>query len=152
MSSNDYPLPAFHFKVVFSGTGGTWEDTAFKDVSEFGAKVETETISEGGESGEKYIVPKGVKYKNLVLKRGIAGSDSELVQWCKSVIEGNFNTPISLMQISLQLLDEAHEPVRVWTFYDAYPVSWDIEAFSAMENKVAIEKIEFCYHSMKREQ
>ncbi|MBL0701107.1 MAG: phage tail protein [Desulfosarcina sp.] len=151
MKQEEYPLPSFNFKVIFSGPAGTWEDTSFKEVSEFGSKVETEKIIEGGDAGQAYTVPKSVAYKNLILKRGIAGISSQLVKWCKSVLEEGFNKPIVPMQISVQLLNESQEPVRVWVFENAYPVSWDVEGFNSMENKVAIEKIEFCYHFFKRE-
>lgn len=149
MPGNDYPPPAFHFKVAFAAMGGVF-DTSFQDVSGIKASIETETYRELGENGFVYQLPKPPTYPNLVLKRGIAGLDSPLVQWCKSVFEGDFAQPIKTMEMMVYLMDENAIPQRAWGFTDAFPVSWDVDSFNSTKNEVAIETIELRYHGLTR--
>lgn len=149
MPGNDYPPSAFHFKVVFAASAGMF-DTSFQDVSGIKASVETETYRELGENGVVYQLPKPPTYPNLVLKRGIAELDSPLVQWCKSVFEGDFAQPIKTMEMMVYLMDENSIPKRAWGFADAFPVSWDVDSFNSTKNEVAIETIELRYNGLTR--
>lgn len=144
----DYPVPAFHFKVGFALT--MLMDTSFQDVSGIGSEVTTEEVVEGGENRYVHRLPVSVKHPQLVLKRGIAEFNSPLVVWCRSVFEGGFNLPILPKMMTVFLLNETQEPVRVWTFANAYPVNWEIEEFNSTKNDVAIEKIELSYNYSNR--
>lgn len=144
-----YPLPAFHFKVKF-GTGTSGGDTSFQEVSGIGSELEVEAVQEGGENRFVHQLPAAVKHPKLVLKRGIAKSDSPLVTWCKAVLEEDYVKPIETKDLEVELLNEEHDPVRSWSFGNAYPVNWDVEAFNATKNEVAIEKIELVYSFSKR--
>ncbi len=145
---DDYPLPAFYFKVVFAATLGT-SDTSFQEVSGISAEMETEPVVEGGNQYVRQL-PKSIKHGNLVLKRGIAGMTSPLVIWCRSVLEANFMLPIVTMPISVYLMNEAEIPVRAWAFTDAYPVKWNVDSFNSMKNEVAIETVELSYMYFSR--
>jgi len=140
---SDYPLPAFHFKVVFAATLGL-SDTSFQEVSGISSEIETEPVIEGGNQYVRQL-PKSVKHTNLVLKRGIADMTSPLVIWCSTVIESDFMLPIVPMLITVYLMDESQLPVRAWTFSDAYPVKWNVDSFNSTKNEVAIETIELSY-------
>ncbi|MCO7226561.1 phage tail protein [Pleionea sp. CnH1-48] len=147
--SNDYPPPAFQFKVVFSATAG-FADSSFQEVSGIGSEIETEDIVEGGENRYVHRLPKAVKHPKLVLKRGVAKLTSPLVIWCKSVLEADFLVPIVPMPLLIFLNNENSIPVRIWSFANAYPVNWDLEAFNSTKNEVAIEKIELSYNYSNR--
>lgn len=149
MLGSDYPLSAFHFKVVFAATAGM-TDTSFQDVSGIQATIETETYQELGENGRVYQLPKPPTYQPLVLKRGIASMTSPLVLWCKSVFEGNFSKPIMTMEMMVYLMNENQLPERAWGFTDAFPVKWEVESFNSSKNEVAIETIELRYNSLTR--
>ena len=41
-----YPLPAFHFKLVFTQAPG--KDTAFQEVSGIGSEIDVQEVAEGG--------------------------------------------------------------------------------------------------------
>ncbi len=144
-----YPLPAFHFQVVFGGSG-SGGDTSFQEVTGMTAELELETVLEGGENRFVHQLPKAAKYPKLVLKRGVAQSNSALVQWCKSVLEEDYGQAIEPRQVELRLLNEEREAVRCWCFTNAYPVSWEVEAFNSTKNEVAIEKIELVYSHFER--
>lgn len=144
-----YPPSAFHFKVVFSAFAGQ-SDTSFQEVSGIGSEIDLEEVVEGGENRYVHRLPKAVKHPKLVLKRGIAGLASPLVLWCKSVLESGLAVPIMPMPIMVYLLDEEHNPIRGWSFANAYPVNWEIDGFNSTKNEVAIEKIELSYNYANR--
>lgn len=149
LKSDGYQPAAFHFKVVFSATAGM-TDTSFQEVSGIGSEVETEEVVEGGENRYVYRLPKAVKHPKLVLKRGIAKMSSPLVIWCRSVMEAGFIIPIVPMPILVFLLNENGIPIRAWSFANAYPVNWEVDAFNSTKNEVAIEKIELSYNYSNR--
>lgn len=143
-----YPPSAFYFKLSF--TDSPSEDNSFQEVSGIGSEIDIQEVVEGGENRFVHRLPKGVKHPLLSLKRGIAGTDSNLVQWCKSVLEGDFIKPIVTKNLDVFLLDEKSNPLRSWSFADAYPVKWEIDSFNSTKNEVAIEKIELSYTSSER--
>jgi phage tail-like protein len=147
-ASSDYPLPAFHFSVVFTKFPGM--DTAFQEVSGIGSEIDIQEVVEGGENGFVHRLPKGIKHPLLVLKRGIADATSILAHWCKDVLEGEFIEPIQTRDITVFLLDQNQVPVRGWEFTNTYPVKWEIDSFNSTKNEVAIETIELSYNSSKR--
>ena len=148
-SSDDYQPSAFYFKVAFAATAGM-SDTSFQEVSGIGSEIETEPYTEGGENRYVHQLPKSVKHPKLVLKRGIAKSTSPLVVWCRSVFEGGFSAPIMPMAMMVYLMNENKEPIRAWSFANAYPVNWEVETFNSTKNEVAIEKIELNYNYSNR--
>lgn len=143
-AADQYPLPAFHFKVTFSDLGGGG-DTSFQEVTGISSEMETEVYVEGGENRFVYQLPKAIKHPNLILKRGLTQRDSPLVEWCRSTLEMDFTEPITPMSIRVVLLNEKGEPARAWFFANAYPVKWEVESFNSTKNEVAIEKIELSY-------
>ncbi|MBI1395194.1 MAG: phage tail protein [Betaproteobacteria bacterium] len=144
-----YPPSAFHFRVSFAGIR-TSEDASFQEVSGIGTKIETEEVREGGENAFVHMLPKKVTHTNLVLKRGIASIDSELVTWCQdTAVGGLFDIRPKLVHV--HLLDAKQTTLHGWTFANAYPVRWELGAFNSQENKVAVETIELAYAYWMRE-
>jgi phage tail-like protein len=147
-TSQDYPLPSFYFRVEFDTKFGG-ADTSFQDVSGIETEMETESIVEGGSQYVR-LLPKSIKHKNLVLKRGIAGLSSPLVRWCTMALERNFVEPIVPSRVNVYLLNGEGNKVCGWAFSNAYPVKWSVGAFNSTKNEVAIETIELCYLSSSR--
>lgn len=146
--ANVYPLPAFHFKLVFTQAPG--KDTAFQEVLGIGSEIDVQEVVEGGENRFVHRLPKGVKHPLLSLKRGIADLKSPLVKWCIAVLEGDFVKPIETREVKVYLLDQNQRPVRGWSFTNAYPVKWEIDSFNSTKNEAAIEKIELSYNDSVR--
>ncbi len=142
-----WPIPAFHFKVVF---GSDSDDAAFQEVSGIGSQIETEPFLEGGENRFTYQLPKSIKNSNLLLRRGITGMDSTLVKWCKSFFYHDFKEALKPKDLLVHLLDETGTSLRSWSLSNAYPVNWKMDSFNSTKNEVAIEEIELCYHKLKR--
>jgi len=139
----DYPPAAFFFRVGFGPDNGG--DAAFQEVGGIGPEMETESYSEGGENRFVHTLPKGVKHPKLTLKRGIAGFDSDLVTWCRAVLEGGLSTRIVPRLVQVSLLNAEGDPLRSWAFENAYPTHWSVDPFQADKAAVAIEKIELNY-------
>jgi phage tail-like protein len=136
--SNYYPPLGYYFIVEFTRFNGEYQ---FQSVSGLSVDLETEEISEGGENRYKHKLPVKTKFPNLVLKRGLA-VDSELLDWCKDAVENFDITPTDL---TVQLLNEKHEPLMTWNVVHAYPVKWSITDFNAEESKIVVETIELAY-------
>lgn len=145
---DEYPLPAFYFKVVFVKNQGN-SDTSFQEVSGISTEMETEPVVEGGNPYTLQL-PKALKHDKLVLKRGIADMGSPLVTLCQKALESNFALPIEPQQINVLLMNEEGSTVRGWTFDDAFPVKWSVDSFNSTKNDVAIETIELSYSTSSR--
>jgi phage tail-like protein len=144
----EYPV-VFHFAVAVDGATAN-EDGAFQEVGGLESEIELETVVEGGENRFVHRLPKPVKHPNLVLKRGIASSQSQLVTWCKAVLEADFAEAIAPRGIVVSLRDAEGEPLRSWSIGNAFPVKWSVDGFGGMKNEVAIESMEFAYNTLKR--
>lgn len=142
------PLPAFYFRVGFGPNRGG--DASFQEVGGIGPEMETETYREGGENRFVHNLPKGVKHPKLTLKRGLAATDSDLVKWCRTVLSGPLSRRIQTQVVLVDLLDEEGDPVRSWSFDNAYPAHWSVDPFQADKNAIAIEKIELIYAASVR--
>lgn len=141
---NEYPPPAFHFKVTFSLDGKT-VDCSFQDVSGITVTRETSDVAQGGDNSGTVILPGKLSSSNLVLKRGIAPLDSPLTKWCKTVFDQFLAKPIKPCDLWVHLLNGDLAPVRSWSFVRAYPIKWSVDPFNSMKNDVAIESIELKY-------
>ena len=139
-----YPPASFSFKVSFSPDSGIG-DAAFQEVGGIGPEMETEPYHEGGENRFVHALPKGVRHQKLTLKRGVAAYDSMLVQWCRSTLEGGLAQRITPHLVLVYLLDASGNPLRGWSFENAFPTRWQVDEFKADRNAVAIEKIELNY-------
>lgn len=146
----DFSLPvAFQFLVTIQDANLP-QDMAFAEVSGLDVEIEIETVVEGGENTFVHRLPKGAKHSNLVLKRGIADASNGLASWCKEVLEGGLVKQIKPRNILISLCDQNNAPVRSWAFSNAYPVKWSTGGLDASKNAIAIETIEFAYHTIER--
>lgn len=140
-----YPVPAFFFKVLVVGIAPTTDDCSFKEVSGIEAEMQTETIEEGGVNSYQWVVPKGMRYSNLVLKRGVMPAMSYLSTWVQMVMIGDLAEPISPKNILVSLNNEKGIPVYAWGFANAYPVKWQMDSMDSMKNEYLVESLEFQY-------
>jgi len=139
-------LTAFYFRVRLGSRND--EDFAFLEVSGVGESVSTEDVTEGGENNWVWKLPVATKQQNLVLKRGVGPSSSDLIAWCKMTLEER-SWPIQTKDVTVELLDAKRRSVKSWQFLSAYPVKWQLEALNAKKNEVALETIELAYHGCR---
>lgn len=143
---NRYPPAGFHFSVIFDGLG-TEKETGFQSVSGLNASIPNSfEIKEGGENRFTHRLPERATYDNLVLKRGLLVG-SELIGWFRDAIEYFKFQPIT---VTVNLLNENHEPLESWQFVNAWPSKWNIEGFDAEKNGIIAETIELSYQYYTR--
>lgn len=129
------PYLNFRFRVEIEGItkGG------FSEVSGLQVDTEVETYREGGLNNYVHNFPKGSKFSNLTLKRGL--TDLELWDWHQAVVYGN----IERKSISIFQVDNQGNDVVWWLFLGAYPVKWSGTEFKGNGNAVVFEALEFVY-------
>lgn len=141
-----YPPVGFHFSVVFEGLANDTE-IGFQTVSGMNATITNDyTINEGGENRFTHRLPQRASYENLVLKRGLL-VESELIEWFKDAVENFIFKPIT---VTVNLLNENHQPLESWQFINAYPTKWNIEGLDAEANGIVAETIELSFQYFKR--
>ena len=137
---SNYPLSKFHFQVNWGGT-----QIGFSEVS--GLDIENEIIEyRQGASPDfsKIKMPGMVKYPNITLKRGMFKGDNEYYEWLKTI---ELNT-VERRDITISLLNEAHEPVVVWNVKNAWPSKMTGTDLKADGNEVAIESLEIAHEGL----
>lgn len=135
------PYSAYNFIIEIEGiiTGG------FSEVSGLNIETEVESIREGGANDIEYKLPKGTKYSNITLKRGITDSDI-IWRWYNDAINGNIKRKNGL----ISLCDNAGSYVVTWEFVDAYPIKLDGPSLNAITNTIATETLTLAHHGLKR--
>ena len=137
-----YPLPKFHFVVEWGGVR-----IGFTEVS--GMEAETEVIEyRDGASPDysKLRIPGMQKYANITLKRGTFPSDNDFFEWWKTT--RSLASP-ERRDVIISLLNEAHEPVMVWTVKNAFPTKVQATDLKADGNEVAIETLELAHEGIR---
>ncbi len=130
----NYPLPKFHFRVDWDGIA----NAGFTEVT--GLEVTTEKIEyRDGASPEfsKIKMPGMQTFGDLTLKRGSFKGDNEFFNWWNTVA---LNT-ITRRNVTISLLNEAHEPVVVWKVKNAWPLKVTSSDLNAGSNEASIETL-----------
>jgi phage tail-like protein len=138
------PMPAFCFKVTFTGVPGESADAFFRSVS--GIKFETEVLDvrAGGVNDSTFRLPGATKWQNITLKRGYSGS-SGFMQWRDQWLSGTCTRASgSIIQLDTEL-----KVITTWKFEEAWPVKWEISDFDASKNELSIETLELAHHGIR---
>jgi phage tail-like protein len=142
-SKFDYPPVGFHFRAEFKFSDQRAKaEINFQEVSGLNKEMTTEDFTEGGENRFVYRFPKGTKYPNLVLKRGMK-ADSKIIDWVRDTID---NFDFSPVDITVTLLNPNHDPLVAWEFIKCWPIKWSTSDLKAQENAVVIETLELNYN------
>lgn len=150
-----YPPPAFSFTVTVAGTGSALQlssptDTSFQEASGLEARMEIETVIEGGENRFAHQLPGGTRSPNLILRRGYVTAPSFLSEWAAQTVGSTLNAPILTQTIVVMLLGPSRIPLVAWNFDRAWPVRWVTGPFDSQKNEVLTEVLEFSYASVTR--
>ncbi len=136
----EYPLPVFHFAVLWGGVNGS-----FSEVS--GLTVETQMMEyRGGAQFEfKTIKQPGIqKDSNVTLKRGLFAGDNQLYEWWNTV---SMNT-IERRDLTISLLGEDHAPRVTWKIKNAWPLKVEGPSLKGDGNEIAVESIELAHEGI----
>ena len=131
----------FHFLVAFELFPQLPTDFAFMEVTGLEAEMEMEPYKEGGQNRYTHQLPVRTRYSDIVLKRGLFFG-SGITEWCRQGIENFSFTPTNVL---ISLLNSDHIPLNSWYVVNAIPRKWQVSAFNAMENSLAIENLTLSY-------
>ena len=136
-----YPLPVFHFRVEW-GTSRI----GFSEVTGLTQENQIIEYRDGAFNEYSSIKMPGLrKFTNIVMKRGIMKSDNDFFKWLTTI---KLNK-VERRDLTISLLDEAHNPVMVWKALNAFPVKLEGPQLKAAGNEVAIESIEIAHEGLE---
>ncbi len=135
------PLPVFCFKVIVSHIDG---EAFFKSVGGLRYETETVPVREGGQNATTYQLVGATKWSNIVLKRGFT-KDSGMIAWRQSWLG---RTGSRVAEGKIIQLDTALNQQAEWTFYQGFPVKWEIGEFDASKSELAIETLEIAHEGI----
>jgi phage tail-like protein len=138
--ANAYPLPKFHFRVEWGGT-----NIGFTEVS--GLNIENKVIEyRDGVSPEfsKIKMPGMREFSNITLKRGVFQGDNEFYSWLNTIALNN----VERRDLTISLLNEAHDPVVVWKVRNAFPIKVQSTDLKGDGSEVAIEQLDLAHEGL----
>lgn len=135
------PSPSFRFHVEVQGV----QVARFSECSGLEFEQETFDYKEGGLNSRLHRLPGRFKFTNVTLKKGIATDGSSLWEWVQKTV----SEPVQAKTVTVTLYDlSGQNPLRTWTFVDAYPVKWSASALNAEQNAIAIETLVLAHQGM----
>ncbi len=139
----DNPYPNYNFVVDIGGGA----ELGFSEADLPAGELEVIEYREGSErvsSARK--LPGRVKYRNVVLRRGVTGR-LDLFEWWKTARDG----ALQRRNVTITLLDEARSPVQQWQLRNAWPVKIESSQLNAQGNEVVIETLELAHEGFETE-
>lgn len=116
----------------------------FSEASGLEAETEIEEYREGGMNGYVHRLPKGIRYPNIVLKRGMTQA-ATLWSWYESGLNG----PAERKNGAIVLQSNEGTEFGRWNFIEAYPVKWIGPQLNANTSDIAFETIEIAHNGLK---
>lgn len=126
---------------------------SFAEVSGLAVTIEVEELVEGGQNGFTHRLPRGMKWTNIVLKRGVTDSDV-LLPWLASYSGPELEKlagsgyAVPTRSATITVYDGRGNVVRSWALEGAYPVRWTGPHFAAATRDVAMEELEVCHRGL----
>jgi phage tail-like protein len=131
------PYFGFRFRIEIEGV----TEGGFSEVSGLQVTTQVEDFREGGVNEFVYKFPKETTFDNLVLKRGMADTET-FYKWHRNVALGK----IERKTISVILKKSDTEDAKTWSFKQAYPIKWTGPELKADSSTIAVETLEFVHH------
>jgi phage tail-like protein len=139
------PSPSFRYHLKIQGI----EVARFSECSGLDFETEVFDYKEGGLNSRLHRFPTRWKFNNLVLKKGIAEDGQPLWDWAESMVKNANTGKFETHTVTITLFDvEGKNPVRTWTYMDAYPIKWAATALTADQNAIAIETLTLAHQGM----
>ncbi|HET6610721.1 MAG TPA: phage tail protein [Kofleriaceae bacterium] len=120
----------------------------FRSVS--GLKIESDVVDyrEGGLNGASRKLVGGVKWPNLVFKRGLT-RDTAFIQWRLSWLDDNSGRKLKRVSGSIVQLDhDLTTAIHTWAFAGAWPVLWEGPEYDASKGELAMETLEIAHEGL----
>lgn len=134
------PFPGFRFVLELNAV----PVAGFSECSGLDVEQEVETYPEGGENRFVHKLPGRRKQSDIVLKRGLSGS--ELWKWFNAQKIGAVRpTSIGLVIRGFNPQDEQ----MTFEIHDAFPIRWQGPQLDAGQSAVAIETVTVAHQGLK---
>ena len=146
MSDQDglWPVPKFHFKVTIGDKG----EVVFQEVSGLDTEYDAMEYRAGNSVDFSTVRMPGIrKASDITLKKGMFKNDSALFDYFMGV---QMNT-IQRETVTIQLLDEEHNPMFTWTLKNAYPLKLTGTDMNEQSSEVAVEEIVLAHEGLSFE-
>ncbi|MEL6393560.1 MAG: phage tail protein [Bacteroidota bacterium] len=129
-----WPVPKFHFKVIFGNIG----EASFQEVSGLDSDADVIEYRAGNSTTFSPVrMPELAKVTDVTLKKGLVKNDGALLSWLSEI---RINT-IKRETVTIQLLDEEHNPLFTWTLKNAWPMKVTGTDRDTHHNEVVIEEM-----------
>jgi len=136
-----WPVPKFHFKATIGDKG----EIAFQEISGLDAEFDVIEYRAGNSVDFSTVKMPGLrKGSDVTLKKGMFKSDSSLYTYFN---ETKMNT-IARQTVTIQLLDEEHNPMFTWTLKNAFPMKVSGTDLNAQNSEVAVEEIVLAHEGL----
>jgi phage tail-like protein len=114
---------------------------AFAECSGLSAEYDVFEYAEGGQHGFVHKFRGGLKFPNVVLKRGVT-YETAFLDWFMNTDKID---RANRGNVTLILLGDDGEQVRSWSFASAFPVKWTGPNFNSKSNNIAMESLEIAH-------
>lgn len=140
---NNIPFPKSHFRVDCG-----MDSIGFTEVS--GLNMEVQVVEYRVGSSPDFSMQKipGLrKFGTVSLKRGMTTLDNDFWKWINTAALNS----VERRNVTITMLDDAHNPVVSWNLLNAFPSKVDYGTLDAKSNDVAIQQIDLAIEGFKVE-
>ncbi len=109
----------------------------FTECSGVTIEREIKTFPEGGVNDFEHQLPGRIKYTNVTLKRGLAGT--KLWDWFQ---EGLYTGQVERRNVTIVLFTANLLDMKTWNLVDVYPAKWTGPGFNTGKSEVSVETLE----------
>lgn len=142
MEEMEFPIMSYYFEVEIDGN-----PIRCQEVSGLEVEIEYAQYRSGGVDGFQVANTPGIqKFSGtLVCKKGVMEEDEDMMELINNMLEEKEHYGEEKFDILVQLLNHEGEPVMAYVVEGCAPKKFTAPTFNAMENKLAIETMEFSY-------
>jgi phage tail-like protein len=139
-----WPVPKFHFKATIGDKG----EISFQEVSGLDAEYDIIEYRAGNSVDFSAVKMPGLrKGSDVTLKKGMFKDDTTLRDYFNEV---KMNT-VARQTVTIQLLDEEHNPMFTWTLKNAFPLKISGTDLNGQGGEIAVEEIVLAHEGLSLE-
>lgn len=142
-SRNTDPYGAHYFALELNGQ----QIAHFMECSGLKTVATVYEIEEGGLNGRTHKRPGQSRWENIVLRYATSAS-LELLEWRDEFVRDEFRAREGANSGAIVLYDNAHQPIRRYSFTKAWPVSWEGPQLNSGSSELAVESLEIAHEGI----
>lgn len=136
---------SWRFLVTIDGMGVG----EFTECNGLTVEREFEPLNEGGRNDSVHYLPKGIKFSNITLKRGIISL--ALWDWLLKNVSAGKVEP-ELKNIIIELANESGKAMYRWNVSRAFPIKWEGPGLNVDSEELSMESIELVHSGFNMEE